>query len=207
MEEIYKRYPKLLECSGDMEAAYSLMEKTYKRGGKVLLCGNGGSAADCEHITGELMKGFLLRRQVGDELAEKLSVLGYDDAGYICENLQGALPAIPLTSQSALISAYANDVAPELVYAQLVYGYARSGDLLICISTSGNSKNAVYAAKVATALGVDTLALTGKEKSSLSEICTVTVRVPESETFKVQELHLPVYHWLCMKIEAAFFRK
>ena len=173
------------------------MIDTYKNGGKVLVCGNGGSAADCEHIVGELMKGFLSKREVTDNrIPEELR-----------KNLQGALPAISLPSQSAILSAFINDVEPDMMYAQLVYGYAKENDLVIGISTSGNSKNVVNAIEVARCMGVKTLSLTGSKESKLSDNSDVTICVPETETYKVQELHLPVYHYLCAEVEKEMFKK
>ncbi len=204
MIELYKNHPSLKICEKDIENAFSLLCETYENKGKILSCGNGGSSADCDHITGELMKGFLLKRKM-PELLKKFEALGYDDAAYMAHNLQGALPAISLPHQSALISAFANDVAADMVYAQLVYGFADKNDALICISTSGNSKNVVYAAKTAKMLGIKTIALTGKNESALSELCNVSIKVPEHETYRIQELHLPVYHYLCAKIEEKFF--
>ena len=171
-----------------------------------MLCGNGGSCADCEHIVGELMKGFLLSRLV-DYLYDKFKELGFDDAEYMTKNLQGSLPAVSLPHQSALISAFSNDVAPDMIYAQLVLGLASSNDVLLCLSTSGNSKNVVYAAKCAKALGIKTIAMTGKNASLLSDLCDITIQVPEYETYKIQELHLPVYHYICAQIERTFFEK
>ena len=195
LNELIQRYPKLGEIKGDIENALSLMLNCYKSGGKILLCGNGGSAADCEHIVGELMKGFLSARTVTDaDIPEDLR-----------ENLQGSLPAISLPSQSAIISAFSNDVAPDMVYAQLTYGYAKENDLLIGISTSGNSKNIVNAVRVAKAKGLKTIALTGKKESMLSSLCDVTIKAPETETFKVQEYHLPIYHYLCAEVEKQMF--
>lgn len=195
MEELLQRYPMLEACRESIEKACELMLDTYRNGGKVLVCGNGGSAADSEHIVGELMKGFLKKREVTDErIPEDLR-----------KNLQGAVPAISLPSQCAVLSAFVNDVEPEMMYAQLVYGYAKENDLVIGISTSGNSKNVVNAIKVAKCMGVKTLSLTGKNESKLSELSAVTIKVPETETFKVQELHLPVYHYLCAKLESVIF--
>lgn len=195
MEELLKRYPELEECRESIKGALELMIDTYRRGGKILVCGNGGSAADSEHIVGELMKGFLKKREVSDaRLPDRLS-----------KKLQGALTAISLPSQSAILSAFINDVAPEMMYAQLVYGYARPEDLVIGISTSGNSENIVNAVEVAGCVGAKTLSLTGKNESRLSELSDVTVRVPETETYKVQELHLPVYHYLCAETEREMF--
>ncbi len=195
MEELINRYPNLIECKDEITNALNLMINTYTSGGKILICGNGGSCSDSEHIAGELMKGFMLKRTVSDErIPENIRC-----------HLQGALPAISLPSQSALLSAFINDVDPEMMYAQLVYGYAKSEDLVIGISTSGNSKNVVNAVTTAKAMGVKTLSLTGKNQSQLSEISDVTIKVPETETYKVQELHLPVYHYLCAQTEKYFF--
>lgn len=204
MKELYERYPILRECETEIEHAIDMICRSYKNGGKLMLCGNGGSCADCEHIVGELMKGFLLSRPVHG-LYRKFKELGFDDAKYMSENLQGSLPAVSLPHQSALISAFANDVASDMVYAQLVLGFGAKTDILFCLSTSGNSKNVVYAAKCAKALGIKTIAMTGKKPSLLSELCDITVRVPECETYKIQELHLPVYHYICARIEKTFF--
>ena len=195
MENLLKRYPILSECAEDIKNAALMMIDTYKKGGKILVCGNGGSAADSEHIVGELMKGFLSKREVTDErIPENLR-----------KNLQGSLPAISLPSQSAILSAFINDVEPSFVYAQLVLGYAKENDLFIGLSTSGNSANVVNAAEVAKALGIKTIALTGKNESKLSGLCDVTIKAPETETYKIQELHLPVYHYLCAEVEKYFF--
>lgn len=206
MKELYERYPILKECDSNIESAVEMLCESYKSGGKLLLCGNGGSCADCEHIVGELMKGFLLSRPV-DYLCDKFKELGFDDAEYMTKNLQGSLPAVSLPHQSALISAFSNDVAPDMIYAQLVLGLASSNDVLLCLSTSGNSKNVVYAAKCAKALGIKTIAMTGKNASLLSDLCDITIQVPEYETYKIQELHLPVYHYICAQIERTFFEK
>ena len=195
INELIKRYPALEQIRDDIQKALDLMLSCYKNGGKILLCGNGGSAADCEHIVGELMKGFMSERKLTDERIPK---------DLRC-NMQGSLPAISLPSQSGIISAFSNDVAPDMVYAQLTYGYAKENDLLIGISTSGNSKNIVNAVKVAKAMGVKTMALTGKNESLLSSLCDVTVKAPETETFKVQEYHLPIYHYLCAEVEKQMF--
>lgn len=195
MQELLKRYPRLALCSKDIENGLNLMIDTYKKGGKILLCGNGGSAADCEHIVGELMKGFMKPRVVRDEKLPE----------HIRRRLQGALPAISLPGQTAFVSAFNNDVDPETVYAQMVYGYAKENDLFIGISTSGNSKNVVLASETAKSIGIKTMALTGEKESRLSEISDVCIKVPETETYKVQEYHLPVYHYLCEKTEAFFF--
>ena len=192
---LYEKYTALEECREDIEKALELILHTYQNGGKVLVCGNGGSAADSEHIVGELMKGFLLKRPVRDErIPERLRM-----------GLQGSLPAISLPSQCAILSAFINDVDPEMMYAQLVYGCAKENDLLIGLSTSGNSKNVVNAIEVAKCLGMKTLSLTGAKESRMWELSDVTIRVPETETYKVQEYHLPVYHYLCAEVERIMF--
>ncbi len=198
LKDLTERYPSLAPLYEELAQAVDLMENTYRRGGKILVCGNGGSAADCEHIVGELMKGFLSARKLPHDEAERFGPK-------FAAGLQGAISAISLPSQSAILSAYCNDVDHEMVYAQLVYGYGKENDLLICLSTSGNSKNVVNAAIAARALGISTLALTGKCESRLYELCTLTLRAPESETFKVQELHLPIYHYLCAELEKRIF--
>lgn len=192
---LYERYPGLEVCKEDIEKALGMMIDTYKKGGKILICGNGGSASDSEHIVGELLKGFMLKRPVTDERIPE----------HLRKGLQGSLPAISLPSQSAILSAFINDVDPEMMYAQLVYGYAKPEDLVIGLSTSGNSKNVVNALEVAKCVGAKTLAMTGERESKMSELSDVTIKVPEIETYKVQEYHLPVYHYLCAGVEAYFF--
>ncbi len=195
MNELIKRYPELDRCKDKIAAALQSMIDTYEKGGKILVCGNGGSAADSEHIVGELMKGFIKKRPVEDpRLPEELRV-----------DLQGALPAISLPSQCAILSAYINDISPEMMYAQLVYGYAEENDLLIGLSTSGNSKNVVKAVEVAKAMGIKTLSLTGEGGGKLMEISDITINVPADETYKIQEYHLPIYHYLCAATEEHFF--
>lgn len=198
MNEICKltaRYPALCSCENEILAAAELMVQTYEHGGKILLCGNGGSAADCDHIAGELLKGFLLPRKVENE---KIPAA-------IREKLQGALPAVSLPSLTAALTASINDLDAEFVYAQLLYGLAKEGDLLIAISTSGNSPNVLHAAELARAVGVKTLALTGNSGGRLAKIADISICVPESETYLVQELHLPVYHFLCAETERRIF--
>ncbi|MBE7047134.1 MAG: SIS domain-containing protein [Ruminococcaceae bacterium] len=196
MNNFIERYPALKSIENKIQNALKLIIDVYENGGKVLVCGNGGSAADSEHIVGELMKGFMLKREVADErIPEDLR----------CK-LQGALPAISLPSQSAILSAYINDVDPEMMYAQLVYGYANDNDLVVGISTSGNSKNIVNALRVANSVGAKTLALTGISGGVMAEIADILIDVPEYETYKVQEYHLPVYHYLCSEVEKHFFK-
>lgn len=204
-KELLTRYPSLSVCEKDIDAALDLIRETYTSGGTVYVCGNGGSCSDSDHIVGELMKGFLKRRPISCEEKEKF-VKAFGDEAF-ASKLQSAIPAVSLTAQTAIISAFANDVDPELVYAQLVYGYATEKDLVIGLSTSGNSKNVVYAQMAAKVKGAKTLSMTGAKESKLSELCDVTIKVPETETFKIQELHLPVYHYLCAAIEDEFFKE
>ncbi len=203
-------YPALAVCQDDIEAARDLLIHTYEHGGRLLLCGNGGSCADCDHITGELLKGFLSHRPLSETdcmaLADALPEGESDpDLYLLAGQLQGGLPAISLPSQTALVSAFANDVDPTLVYAQLVWAQGKTGDLLFCLSTSGNSRNVVLAAKAARAKGMFTLALTGEVDSELSHLCDVTVKAPAPDTYRVQEYHLPIYHYLCAAVEKHFF--
>lgn len=196
--------------SGCMDDIHQMAEKIcqcYYNGGKLLVCGNGGSASDALHIVGELMKSFVLPRKINSVVEHALMNGNDDDALYICQNLQGALPAIALVSEAALTTAYSNDVAPDMMFAQQVLGYGVAGDVLLGISTSGNSRNVVLAAKVAKAKGMQVLALTGWGGGKLKGVSDVTVAVPDSETYRVQELHLPVYHALCLAVEEEFFGK
>ena len=195
IEDLYTRYPVLESCRKDLDSALQALIACYDRGGKLLCCGNGGSAADCDHIVGEMMKGFLLLRPVDDEKIPK----------DLRSRLQGALPAIALTTHSALSSAFANDVDPSMIYAQQVYGYAREGDIVLGLSTSGNAENVVNALTVAKAAGAVSIAMTGSSGGKLGEIADIVIRVPEAATYRVQELHLPIYHALCAAVEAHYF--
>ena len=201
IDDLAERYPDLGYLSGCILAAVDKMAECYKSGGKILICGNGGSAADAEHISGELLKGFISKRPADGAELEKLDTALGDNA----KKLQRGIPAIPLTSLSAALSAFANDVDAELVFAQLTYALGRAGDVLICLSTSGNSKNVVAAAKVAREMGITTVALTGESGGELREICDITLAVPECETYKVQEYHLPIYHTICAELERILF--
>lgn len=198
VENLVTRYPQLKDCAPAIEQIVCEIVAAHKNGGKVLLCGNGGSAADCEHISGELLKGFLSKRKIGENEYPALS-------GELRENLQKAIPAIPLGSLSALYTAFCNDVSPELTFAQLVFAFGKKEDVFIGISTSGNAKNVAAAAETANALGIKTVALTGARESNLSALCQITVQVPETETYKIQELHLPVYHAICAEVERRVF--
>lgn len=204
-DELFERYPELEVCKESVMEAYDILYDCYSNGGTVLVCGNGGSAADSEHIVGELMKGFILKRQINKSDKAKLASSFPEEAEYFTDNLQSALPAISLVSQTAISTAFSNDVSPDMVYAQQVYGYIQPGDVLIALSTSGNSKNVVNAVKVAKAFGGKTIGLTGQKGGNISELCDTTIKAPSDITFKIQEYHLPIYHTLCAMIEYAFF--
>ena len=205
LEELVERYPVLDAVKDDVRKAYELLEACYEQGGKLLIAGNGGSCADAEHIVGELMKGFVKRREVSDSFAECLRNADEVRGAELAKKLQGGLPAIALTGHAGLSTAYLNDADGDLIFAQQTYGYGRPGDVLIGISTSGNAKNVMYAMTVAKALGMKTIGLTGKDGGALKREADVSVVVPETETFKIQELHLPVYHALCLMLEERFF--
>lgn len=208
MIELYERYPALSSQRDAIEKAKRIWIDTFETGHKLLLCGNGGSSADCDHITGELLKGFLLKRPLPQAARDALTErLGCDDpdAKRLAGGLQSGLPAVSLPAQSALISAFCNDVDPSLVYAQLTLALGKPGDTLVCISTSGNSENVVLAAKAAASAGIRVVGLTGSRPCKLDALCETVIHVPETETYKVQEYHLPVYHYLCAETEAAFF--
>ncbi|OQA47559.1 MAG: Phosphoheptose isomerase [Chloroflexi bacterium ADurb.Bin325] len=199
------RYPELTPIAADIAAACDLLAASYRAGGKALICGNGGSASDSEHIVGELMKGFLMRRPTPDALRAQLQAVSAEEGAYLADHLQGALPAISLVSHTALITAFANDVAADMIFAQQVYGYGRPGDVLIGISTSGNAANVRHALQVARAVGVHTIGLTGATGGRMLPFCDVAIRVPVAMTADVQERHLAIYHALCAQVEALFF--
>lgn len=205
LNTLLARYPALIICRADIQRAYELLAACFENGGKLLIAGNGGSAADAEHIVGELMKGFVKPRRLSKEYTEALTAVDPALGKVLAENLQGALPAIALDGHPALSTAYLNDCEPALCFAQLVNGYGRAGDVFLGVSTSGNSKNVLYAAVTAKAKGMKVLGLTGTKESKLTPLCDVCVRVPETETYKIQELHLPVYHTLCLMLEEQFF--
>ncbi len=196
--ELFEHYPALASQKEALETARELLIDTYNRGGKLLLCGNGGSAADCDHIAGELLKGFASKRELTQELR---AAMGEE----LADCLQMGLPAISLPSQGAIISAFCNDVDAGTVYAQLTLALSKPGDLLWCISTSGNSANVVAAARAAKALGVRVIGMAGERNCALDELCDVVLHAPETQTYRVQEYHLPMYHWLCAEVENYFF--
>lgn len=200
-----ERYPKLEECRKDIIAAYEIMEEAYVNDHKLLIAGNGGSAADSEHIAGELMKRFKTPRPCPSEFAEKLKSIDPERGENLAKNLERGLMAIPLVAHEALTTAYINDVDGLGVFAQQLYGFGREGDVFLGISTSGNSKNVMSATVVARALGIKMIGLTGGAGGELAKVADVVIRVPESETYMIQELHLPVYHCLCLMLEDRFF--
>ena len=200
-----ERYSSLKSCKEDIVKAYEILVSAYTDGRKLLVCGNGGSASDSEHIVGELMKEFKLRRKVYAAQADAMKAIDPEMGATLAEHLQGALPAITLTAHSSLTTAFMNDSEPELVFAQQVNGYGRSGDCFLGISTSGNSANVLYAAITAKARGLKVIGLTGAKENRLEKLADVCIHVPETETYKIQELHLPVYHALCLMLEDHFF--
>ena len=201
------RYPQLIVAKDCIVEAYQILEESYTNDGKLLVAGNGGSAADAEHIVGEVMKGFVNPRKLEAEYSDALITVNKELGRVLSENLQGALPAIALDGHLALTTAYLNDCEPLLCFAQQVNGYGRKSDVFLGISTSGNSRNILYAATVAKAKGMKVIGLTGEKDSKLSEISDTCIQVPETETYKIQELHLPVYHCLCLMLEDTFFGK
>ena len=207
MQKLFERYPALSVCEQDIKNALTLMKEAYDAGGTMLLCGNGGSCADCEHIVGELMKGFLSLRKMKDDDFQAIKAQFPEDADFFRETLQYGIPAISLPSLTAVGSAFINDVAADMAYAQLIYGMGRKNDLVIGLSTSGNSKNVVNALKIAKAKGLKTLGLTGAKPSLMDTLCDVVIKVPETETYKIQEYHLPVYHYLCAALEDILFHQ
>ncbi len=207
LDRLVARYPALKCCKTNIQKAYQVMVQCFESGNKLLIAGNGGSCADSQHIVGELMKGFKLPRKCSAEFAEKMCKIDSTRGLELAEKLQGGLPSIALTDHQALNSAYVNDVQNGglLTYAQQVYGYGRNGDVLIGISTSGNSQNIMNAVVVAKAIGMRVIGLTGVHGGELAKIADVAIKAPETETYLIQELHLPIYHCLCLMLEEKFF--
>lgn len=205
LSRLIERYPILESCFDDLTAALAALHEVFVSGRKLLLCGNGGSAADCEHIVGELMKGFMKPRNIPTVATAKIEKAGGRNGAEVASRLQGALPAIALTSQVSLNTAVSNDTHAEMIFAQQVYGLGRKGDAVLGISTSGNSRNVVNAFIVARALELRTIALTGRSGGLLPPFADVIIRVPADTVLEIQELHLPVYHALCVELEERFF--
>ncbi len=205
LDLLISRYPALSGCRDDIEAAFSEMCEAYDHHKKLLIAGNGGSAADSEHITGELMKRFKITRPIDRDLADRIMSVDKERGERLVRNLEMPLRAVPLTSHIAITTAYMNDADATGVFAQQLLGYGDEGDVFLAISTSGNSENIICACVIAKALGIKIIGLTGQKESRLSEYADVCIRVPETETYRIQELHLPVYHCLCLMLENRYF--
>ena len=204
LKSLLARRPDLAICATHISAAREALIAVFARGGKLLLCGNGGSAADCEHIAGELLKGFEKARPLPEELRARLASQGPEGKS-LAAHLQRALPAIALTTHVSFATAFANDVEPQMVFAQLVQALGRPGDGLLAITTSGSSANVLLAARTARAMGMTVIGLTGGTGGGLAALCDVCIVAPGDATAAVQESHLPIYHYLCREIEAHFF--
>jgi D-sedoheptulose 7-phosphate isomerase len=208
LDQLTEKYPVLLACKEEIEKAFGIIKACFESNGQLLIAGNGGSSADCGHMVGELMKGFVKKRPLAPDFIQKLNEAGGGNAeysAYLAKNIQRALPAIDLSSQKSLITACINDISGDIIYAQQVCGYGRRGDVFMGISTSGNAKNILYAMIAARAKGMKTIALAGGSGGLIKNNADVAIVVPEQETYKVQELHLPVYHTLCLMLEEYFF--
>lgn len=202
--ELIKKYPQLECCKDDIEKAFLTIKKCFETGGHLFICGNGGSSSDSEHIVGELLKSFKKHRPIDKTVCETLQGFG-EEGAYLCEMLEGSLPAYSLNSQTAIMTAFANDKSWDATFAQQLYGLGKQDDCLLTLSTSGNSQNCVYAVLVAKAKGLSSIALTGVGGGKLKAVADCTIAVSEKETYKVQELHLPIYHCLCAMLEEEFF--
>ena len=205
IDNLIERYPELDDCKEDLVYAVELLIHCYRNHHKVLVCGNGGSAADAQHIVGELMKGFALPRTLPSEKQEVIQRMFPETSQYLIDNLQATLPAISLLGETALISAYSNDKAPDLVFAQQVLGHGETGDVLFAISTSGTSRNVVYACQMARVQGMQIIGLTGASGGTMKEMCEVAICAPSDNTYQIQEYHLPIYHAICLALEEEFF--
>lgn len=205
LDELVSRYPQLLSLKEEIRKAAECLIGSYQKGGKLLVCGNGGSCSDSDHIVGELMKGFERKRRIGESFKEQLSKSGGERGDYLAEKLQQGLPAISLTAHSALITAVANDTDADLIFAQQVAGYGKPGDVIIGISSSGNSQNVIDALITAKAKEMFVIGLTGETGGKMKLFCDILINVPSRRTAFVQELQLPVYHVLCLMVENHFF--
>ena len=205
VDELCERYPSLTTVKSAIEEACNQLIDCYEQGGKILVCGNGGSCSDSDHIVGELMKSFELKRPISAELQEKLATIDPERGSYLAGHLQQGLPAISLTAHTALMTAIANDLSGEVIFAQQVIGYGKEGDVLLAISSSGNSQNVLDACIVAKAMKLNVIGLTGETGGKMKELCDILINVSERRTSFVQELHLPIYHLLCLAVEHHFF--
>jgi D-sedoheptulose 7-phosphate isomerase len=205
IQQLIERYPKLTLVRSDIKAAFEIITESYTKGGKLLIAGNGGSASDAEHIVGELMKSFVKKRALPEAFIREIEKSGHEIAEYLVARLQPGLPAIALSGHNSLNTACINDIDGNITFAQQIYGYGKEGDVFLGISTSGNANNVLYATATAKAKNLKTIALTGRDGGRLKNIADVSIVVPENETYKIQELHLPVYHCLCLMLEDRFF--
>jgi len=205
MKTLIEKYPLLKQCESQIQLAVDKICAAYENNKKLLVCGNGGSAADAEHIVGELMKGFLSKRELSNEEKEKLITAHAERGEKLAALLQKPLPAVSLVSSVSLATAFANDVAPELIFAQQVYGLGNAGDIFLGISTSGNAENVAFAAVAAKAKNIFTIALTGKDGGKLKNISDLAIIAPSNSTPDIQELHLPIYHYICKAVEQHFW--
>ncbi len=205
LNSLIERYNRLSVCKDDIWAAYEMISECYLCDGKLLVAGNGGSAADAEHIVGELMKEFVKRRHIDSDMCKRIMAIDPELGVYLCDNLQGALPAIALTGSVALSTACLNDVSGAIGFAQQLFGYGRAQDVFLAITTSGNSRNILNAMVAARAKDMRTVLLTGKDGGKALTLADIAIVVPEKETYRIQELHLPIYHTLCLMLENRFF--
>lgn len=205
LDKLIKRYPSLEVCKEDIRDAGNMIIESYKKSGQLLTCGNGGSSSDSDHIVGELMKSFSKKRPIDSDLADTLKSISKERGSMMASKLEMGLPAISLNAHSALVSAVSNDIGGDFIFAQQVIGYGRKGDVLLGISTSGNSQNVVDACIVAKAKGVKVITLTGEKGGKMKEFADVAICVPSTCTPDVQEFHLPIYHALCIMVEETFF--
>lgn len=207
IEQLIKRYPELVECYQDICKTVEILISCYNQGNKLLVCGNGGSAADSQHIVGELMKSFKNKRELRDNLKEVIRGKCIQNCEYYISNLEEPLTAISLVGETGLITAYSNDKDPDLVFAQQVLGLGRKDDVLLAISTSGNSSNIIYACEIAKAMELKVIGLTGETGGKINTLCDVIIKTPSRETYIIQEFHLPIYHAICLALEKEFFGK
>lgn len=205
IDNLIERYPSLDICRKDILLSVEMLINCYQNKNKLLICGNGGSASDSQHIAGELMKSFKVKRKIPIETQEQIENKFPQNSKYYIENLEEPLTAISLVGETSLITAYSNDKAPDLIFAQQVYGLGNIGDILLAISTSGNSKNVLYACEIAKIKGMKVIGLTGQSGGKMSSICDILIKTPEFETYKIQEYHLPIYHAICLALEEEFF--
>lgn len=205
LDEFIQKYPELLPQKDNIYDTFEIIKNAFSKGNRLYICGNGGSSADSLHIVGELMKSFMENRLVKESTKKALRKEYPEDAAFFAEHLHEALPAFALLNSTSLETAYSNDVCPEMVFAQQVYGYGKKGDVLLGISTSGNSKNVINAVKVANVIGMHTIALTGKDGGVLKNISETSIVAPRNVVYEIQEMHLPIYHVLCIMLEKYFF--